>query len=77
MHNAGGGDDEEADDDGDNSDVASVPAQPPGAIVVTIIIAVPRLRTGNRGHIENYYTYKQALKWDQWWCRSRVCRIFI
>lgn len=44
MNGAGDGDDEEADDDGGNGDIASVPAQPHGAVVVTAVVAVSRLR---------------------------------
>lgn len=44
MNDAGDSDDEEADDDGGNSYIESVPAQPPRPIIVSISIAVPRLR---------------------------------
>lgn len=44
MNNAGDDDDEKPNDDGSNSNIESVPAQPPRPIVVTIIIAFPRLR---------------------------------
>lgn len=43
MHDADDGEDEKANDDGGNSNIEGVPAEPPGAIVVTTIIAVPRL----------------------------------
>lgn len=44
MNNARDSDDEKPDDDGGNSNIESVPAQPPRPIIVTVIIAVPRLR---------------------------------
>lgn len=47
MNDAGDNNDEKADDDGGNSDIESVPAQPPRPIIVTLIIAVPRLRKIN------------------------------
>lgn len=53
MNNAGDGDDEKADDDGGDSNVESVPAQPPGPIVVTIIITFSRLRIRNHFYMQN------------------------
>lgn len=47
MNDDGDSDDEKADDDGGNSNIESVPAQPPRAIIVTVVIAVPRLRIRN------------------------------
>lgn len=55
MNNAGDGDDEQANDDGGNSNIESIPAQPPGPIIVSMIIAVSGLR------IRNYcYMYKSV-----------------
>lgn len=50
MHDAGDGNDEEADDDGGNSNIEGVLAKPPGAIIVTVIIAVPRHDREDQGH---------------------------
>lgn len=41
MNDAGDSDDEKANDDGGNSNIESVPAQPPRPIIVTTIITVP------------------------------------
>lgn len=47
MNDAGGSDDDKANDDGGNSNIESIPAQPPRSLVVTLIIAVPGLRIRN------------------------------
>lgn len=44
MNNARYSDDGKPNDDGGNSNIESVPAQPPRPIIVSMIIAVPRLR---------------------------------
>lgn len=46
MNDAQDGNDEQADDDGGNRNIESVPAQPPGPIIVSVIIAVSGLRIG-------------------------------
>lgn len=56
MNNAGDGDDEQANDDGGNSNAESVPAQPPGPIIVSVIIAVSGLR------IRKYYYMSNSLR---------------
>lgn len=48
MNDAGDGDDQEADDDGGDRHVERHPAQPPGAVVVSLRVAVPGL--GARRH---------------------------
>lgn len=44
MNNAGDGNDEKADDDGGDSNVERVPAQPPGPVVVPLVITLSGLR---------------------------------
>ena len=62
MNDAGDGDDEKADDEGGNSDIESAPAQPPRPVIVTLIIAVPRLRIRNNFYNKyNTFSFKGAL----------------
>lgn len=50
MNSAGDGDDEKPDDDWGNSHVERVPAQPPGAFVVSAVITVSRHDREDQSH---------------------------